>query len=449
MKSKNVLKDRLYETTDGCAGQYRSATALWFLSALSAKHNIIIDRTFGAPGHGKLIVYCTTTFGCKIVYANLNYCLIYMFTGKGIVDGVNGTDKNLLIRYSARELKQAMDSIAAEEGDGIKDDEKRFAAHSVDEKGKEFSLAEECARLLRIGRSDGVKSFRKSAKRENARGIKHREWLVWKKEDEVSELKYSTVDFKPESIVAGGTFKKRYHVYCCPELGAGRVALRRIPCACVACDSTIRLPWVVGIPSSEQPRFGTVADCRYHKILGARNEWDVVKLAVDHSKANLDDVDAARDDVLLSLSSNIAANIEIGGYGAIVTSDPEARDGYWMVEWTSESYTCQETGKLVCDGFYLNEVKRGPKWWTPSGQAVTIPLLNIVMSDVKMDPIEVGRNMPSSSHVNKVQCLEKEALRVEEESHSYIFDEIFRRETLEYETRAEEEDEEELEDEAE
>jgi hypothetical protein len=152
------------------------------------------------------------------------------------------------------------------------------------------------------------------------------------------------------------------------------------------------------------------------------------------------------------LSSNIAANIEIGGYGAIVTSDPEARDGYWMVEWTSESYTCQETGKLVCDGFYLNEVKRGPKWWTPSGQAVTIPLLNIVMSDVKMDPIEVGRNMPSSSHVNKVQCLEKEALRVEEESHSYIFDEIFRRETLEYETRAEEEeeeDEEELEDEAE
>ncbi|OEU09276.1 hypothetical protein FRACYDRAFT_248615 [Fragilariopsis cylindrus CCMP1102] len=100
--------------------------------------------------------------------------------------------------------------------------------------------------------------------------------------------------------------------------------------------------------------------------------------------------------------------------------------------------------------YNLTALKRGPKWWTPSGQAVTIPLFNIVMSDVKMDPIEVGRNMPSSSHVNKVQCLEKEALRVEEESHSYIFDEIFRRETLEYETRPEEEeDEEELEDEAE
>jgi hypothetical protein len=35
----------------------------------------------------------------------------------------------------------------------------------------------------------------------------------------------------------------------------------------------------------------------------------------------MDDVDAARDDVLVSLSSNIAANVEIGDYGAIVTDD--------------------------------------------------------------------------------------------------------------------------------
>jgi hypothetical protein len=55
LKKKNALKDRLYETTDGCGAQYRSATPLWFLSSLSAKHNIVIDRSFGAPGHGKLL----------------------------------------------------------------------------------------------------------------------------------------------------------------------------------------------------------------------------------------------------------------------------------------------------------------------------------------------------------------------------------------------------------
>jgi hypothetical protein len=42
LKKKNVLKDRLYETMDGCGAQYRSATALWFLSSLSAsKHNMV------------------------------------------------------------------------------------------------------------------------------------------------------------------------------------------------------------------------------------------------------------------------------------------------------------------------------------------------------------------------------------------------------------------------
>ncbi|OEU07188.1 hypothetical protein FRACYDRAFT_251490 [Fragilariopsis cylindrus CCMP1102] len=412
LKEKKVLSERLYETTDGCGAQYRSATALWFLSGLSIKHNIVIDRSFGAPGHGK-----------------------------GIVDGVNGTDKNLLIRYSARELKQAMDSIAEE--DAV-DDKKRFAAHSVNEIGKEFSLAEECARLLRIGRSGGS-NREENRPREKIRGPSNT--------TSVSELKYKTVEFSKEAKQAGGTSNKRYHVYCCPELGTGRVALRRIPCACVPCDTTIRLPWQVGVKAPKQPRFATVKDCRYRKILGLRNEWDVVRLEVDHVKANIDDVDTAREEILVSLSSNIAATIEIGGYGAIVTNDEAARDGYWMVEWTSESYTCQETGRLVCDGFYLNEVPGGPQWWTPSGLPVTTPLVNIVMGDVKMDPIEEGRNVPSSSHVSRRQCLEKEALRVKRDSHDYIFDEIFRRETLEYETRAEEEeedeDEEELEEESE
>jgi hypothetical protein len=109
----------------------------------------------------------------------------------------------LLIRYSARELKEAMDSI--------NNDEKRFAAHSVNEEGKEFSLAEECARLLRIGRQGGVKSQGKYKKREDAIEIEHREWLVWLKEDKVSELKYCTVGFSKGAKLSGGTAKKRYH----------------------------------------------------------------------------------------------------------------------------------------------------------------------------------------------------------------------------------------------
>jgi hypothetical protein len=87
-----------------------------------------------------------------------------------------------------------------------------------------------------------------------------------------------------------------------------------------------------------------------------RNEWDVIRLEVNHTCANMDDVDAAREEVLVLLTSNIAANVVIKGYGAIVTDDDNTRDGFWMIEWTTEPYTCQDTGMLVCDGYYLNEV---------------------------------------------------------------------------------------------
>jgi hypothetical protein len=255
------------------------------------------------------------------------------------------------------------------------------------------------------------------------------------KEDKVSKLQDSTIGFSKEAKQAGGLSSFRYHVYCCPELGTGRVALRRIPCACVACDNTIRLPWVVGVPPEEQQQFQTVTDCKYRKILGERNESTIIVLEVDHNRASMDDVDVARDEVLVSLSSNIAANVEIGGHSAIVTADKNAPFGYWMTEWTSEPYTCQDTGMLVCDGYYLNPVGGAPKWWTPSGDAKTIPLVHIVMADVQMDPIEKERNMPSSTCVDKKDCLRMEALRIEEDSHDYVFDEIFRRETLEHETR--------------
>jgi hypothetical protein len=163
--------------------------------------------------------------------------------------------------------------------------------------------------------------------------------------------------------------------------------MRRIPCACVACDNTIRLPWVVGVPPGEQLRFQSVADCKYRKILEESNEWDIIVLEVDHDRANMDDVDEARDEVPVSLSSNIAADFKIGGYGAIVTSDEDAIFGYWIIKWTSEPYTCQDTGRLVCDGYYLDPVGGVPKWWTPSGDAKKIPSLHIALADVQMDPI--------------------------------------------------------------
>ena len=50
-------KTTIWENTDGCADQYRCATALYLLSILYNAYNNVIYRGFGTPEHGKYIVY--------------------------------------------------------------------------------------------------------------------------------------------------------------------------------------------------------------------------------------------------------------------------------------------------------------------------------------------------------------------------------------------------------
>ena len=42
---------------DGCAKQYRCASAIYLLSCIALKFSIINNRPVGAPGHGKYSVY--------------------------------------------------------------------------------------------------------------------------------------------------------------------------------------------------------------------------------------------------------------------------------------------------------------------------------------------------------------------------------------------------------
>ena len=58
MNIEQVLTDGgcIFDNTDGCAKQYRCATALYLLSVLCASKNVSIDRAIGAPGHGKDLV---------------------------------------------------------------------------------------------------------------------------------------------------------------------------------------------------------------------------------------------------------------------------------------------------------------------------------------------------------------------------------------------------------
>ena len=52
--TKKITK---WKNTNGCDEKYICVTALYLLSMLYHAYKIVIDRSFGAPGHGKCIVY--------------------------------------------------------------------------------------------------------------------------------------------------------------------------------------------------------------------------------------------------------------------------------------------------------------------------------------------------------------------------------------------------------
>ena len=57
MDSKIISKGgRVLYQTDGCAKQYKCDTAIYFMSLLATKHEIVVDRAISASGHVKSLV---------------------------------------------------------------------------------------------------------------------------------------------------------------------------------------------------------------------------------------------------------------------------------------------------------------------------------------------------------------------------------------------------------
>ena len=73
LKNKKVFTTSLstiWEDTDGCAEQYRCASALYLMSVISQRYSIIIDRGISAPGHGKEVVDGLNVVDKNYIYIN-------------------------------------------------------------------------------------------------------------------------------------------------------------------------------------------------------------------------------------------------------------------------------------------------------------------------------------------------------------------------------------------
>ena len=77
LKNKQVLTtslSKIWENTDGCAEQYRCASALYLMSVISQTYSIIIDRGISAPGNGKEVVDGLNAVDKRYIYQLMSKC---------------------------------------------------------------------------------------------------------------------------------------------------------------------------------------------------------------------------------------------------------------------------------------------------------------------------------------------------------------------------------------
>lgn len=409
LKEQGHLADggRVLCFTDGCASQYRSATSLYFMALLSVKYQCVIDRGISAAGHGK-----------------------------SLVDAINGVDKNTILRRLMRAVQDAEDAA------GNKTNSLQVQSFNNTSDGTaagRYSAAADCKRILEEEGGQGVKSAGlKYEKREKNRGINQRYWEVRGLDEKLSKTRCATIKI-PEK---GVTFKDMYHFYTCKELGANekkiKVALRRIPCSCDACDEMIRKPWVPGKPANEQPRFADVPDCYFRPVLGDANKWYIVDLKELEPNDELDAEEARESqeesykDVLHHIASYMAEKVVVGELGAVACDDEEdTTDGYYLVRFTSLPYPDQSgSGEMKIQAKWLYEFPGAKKWfYEQEGEEMEVNLMHVVGTGIVMNGIAPNNQPPGPA---RKKAREKNAIKISDDYHNMIIDEIYSRERLEY-----------------
>ena len=67
-KMTTTSLSKIWENPDGCAKQYRCASAMYLMSDMSQCYSIIIDRGISAPGHGKEVMDGINAVNKRCIY---------------------------------------------------------------------------------------------------------------------------------------------------------------------------------------------------------------------------------------------------------------------------------------------------------------------------------------------------------------------------------------------
>ena len=145
-------------------------------------------------------------------------------------------------------------------------------------------------------------------------------------------------------------------------------------------------------------------------------------------------LDEEREVGLRCVTTSVARSIEIGNVGACACDKGKGNRGeedHHLVEFASLPFTDQEgdrcAWKVNC--LWLNSVPRERHWCNKSTDETTLNVVCLVATDLQMHPISPTNMVRNLSVRRGAERLD--ALRLSNDSHDFIMDEIERRERLE------------------
>ena len=410
--------DWIWDHTDGCSKQYRCAKAFYFLSWLSHKWGVVIDRAIGAPGHGK-----------------------------DIVDAINAVDKRLLRDYM-RALKQPNESnedtrkrfgleghLFSQDLTQAGGDEEQLVASVV-----AASFADQASKLLGAAwRFDGVKGGNKNRKRETQRKLKERYYHLQKEED----VKFLNVAMKMKGFdsAKGSGPNSHYNFRFDPDLPIMKCAVRRIPCACEGCVAQLKKPWVPGVEPEKQERYSpTGFNCKHHELFEGLNDWRIVEMVPAEGECDMEELQDSYLEVLDGLVDQMTPQVKVGNVGAVNVDDD---DGFYLVRWTGVPSTQQEdeewdttdggsfvpAGEVVCEGHYLMKVGGAKNWFTDpvdDSQNTKVMMKHVLHPDLSVEGVSEENRLPHSCNV--AEAVDQNPVKLSDHDFQLIQDLILSRE---------------------
>jgi len=394
-------EETIFEISDGCVKQYKSANSVFANMIRCNKLCVPINHMVTCPQHGK-----------------------------NLVDGLAGRDKS----HCSCKLIKGWDSATLRE-DGTVVSQARVVYECLAHPDREFGAKGD----TKHPRASDRKKPLKDGKKEQERVSKNLYWLMEFNDDNPIPFKNATFTIDPTHFGTGPKMgiSQMFQFYYHPNMDGWKCAIRRMPCYCLACKTQMEIPWDIDKPTEDQGRFELNEECHYYPVMGELNAWVFPEVDLANYLAGCDQ---AKEEVNIIMQQMMDAHIEKvrpdvvpNRYGAIACQNKK----FWLVQWRTKPYQLKKArvvtgqageplpkGSWVCDAYDLEDVKYGPGWYERRSlqNTKTYNMAHVLMADVPVEKYDKSKGMvpPKQGELREARMAKLWTVFVPEESRKEI-----------------------------